>query len=191
MSTIERHADIRTTTERKQPMRMQLILLQAEHLAKFSYRQLRAYRRNCERNGKFDEARKVVKLMGPMARAEDLRIFEWNQKTVREFLRPFMEVAMAVPGNPLTPYTEAGGFRIGRPKDHPEKLEIDSYCAFKTSSLKAVFACHVKKLGDEPTFVLELDGATYETYSSDRRDEALREWRDLAGDSATIDRLAA
>ena len=64
------------------------------------------------------------------------------------------------------------------------------YCAVKTPSLKAVFACHVKTPGDEPTFVLQLDGATYEAYGYDRRDEALREWRGLAGGTVTIDLLA-
>jgi hypothetical protein len=62
----------------------------------------------------------------------------------------------------------------------------------KTPTMNAVFACHVKKAGDEPTFVLELDGATYATYGLDRLAEALREWSELASDGpATIGRLAA
>lgn len=172
---------------------MHMIPRSAEQLVKFSDKELRNYHRNAKSYGRSKEACRAAKLMHTrdIASPDDLDCFDWNQRTVREAMHPFKEIALAVEDNQRTAYTEAGGFRIGRAKDHPEKLWIDTYCAVKTPSLKAVFACHVKTPGDEPTFVLQLDGATYETYGYDRRDEALREWRGLAVGTVTIDRFSA
>jgi hypothetical protein len=161
-------------------------------LSALSDRGLRAYLRNCRRYHQPEKTREAARelITRGAARAEDLRIFDWNHDTVREFMRPFEEVASMVKDNQRKTFVAAGGFSR-RAKDDPTRLWIDIYTAMKTSTMNAVFACHVKALGDEPTFVLELDGAIYETYSADRHDEALREWRHLAGDSATIKRLAA
>lgn len=153
-----------------------------ERLIMLSNKQLRIYRHRCELYGFLEAAREAVEVMSErgMARREDWRVFEWNPDTVREIMRPFEEVALSVEDNQRKTFVDAGGFSR-RAKDDPTRLWIDIYTAMKTPTMNTVFACHIKAPGDEPTFVLELDGATYETYGADRRDEALREWRRPAG----------
>jgi hypothetical protein len=200
MKIIERHDDVTASTHRSMDMQIttaitaksiRLNLPSDEVLSTWTDKELRVCLRNCERNGRLEEARRVVRVMDArgIARREDFKVFDWNHDTVREVLRQFVEVPLAVEDNQRKAFVDAGGFSR-RAKHDPTRLWIDMYAAMKTPTMNASFACHVKKAGDEPTFVLEIDGAIYETYGLDRLDEALREWRDLAAD-ATIERLAA
>ena len=102
-------------------------------------------------------------------------------------MEPFKKVASSVQGNRRTAFTEAGGRKIGRAKDHPEKMWIDTYCAIKTKNLNAVFVCYVKAPGDAPKFHLFIDGGPLATksintrsYDVDQLTDALAEWRQLA-----------
>src|SRR6266446_3524476 len=90
-----------------------------------------------------------------------------NQDRVREVMQPFKEIAAKVPGNQRKAYTEAGGRKIGRPKDDPEKLWIDTYSGIKTPKINAVLACYVKRPGDEPQFQLRIKGARSQSYNAD------------------------
>ena len=201
MKIIERHDDV-TATYRSMDMQIttaitaksiRLNLPSDEVLSTWTDKELRVCLRNCERNGCLEEARRVVRVMEArgVARRENFKVFDWNPDTVREVLRPFKKMAQAVEGNLRKAWVEAGGF-ARRAKDDPTRLWIDKYAGMKTPIMNAVFACHVKKAGDEPTFVLELNGATYATYGLDRLAEALRKWSELAsGGPATIRRLAA
>jgi hypothetical protein len=202
MGIIERHADVNAPTQRRTDMEIATAItakgiklrpMTYERLIMLSNKQLRIYRHRCELYGFLAAAREAVEVMSErgMARREDWRFFDWNPDTVREIMRPFEEVAQAVEDNQRKAWVETGGF-ARRAKDDPTRLWIDKYAAMKTPTMNAVFACHVKKAGDEPMFVLELDGATYATYGLDRLAEALREWSELASDGpATIRRLAA
>jgi hypothetical protein len=147
-------------------------------LTALSDRQLRAYRRNCERLGQPEKAREAASEMitRGIARAADLKVFKWNQDSVCETMQPFKEIASQVKDNQRKAYTQAGGFKIGRAKGHPEKQWIDTYCAIKTPAMNALFGCHVKSPGDEPAFELHLDGTLIASYSADRLDEALEDW---------------
>ena len=149
-------------------------------LTTLSNQQLRIYKRNCERLGHPEKAREAAREMirRGIAKTRDLNVFKWNQHSVREAMRRFMEIASQVKDNQLTAYTEAGGFKIGRPKGHPEKQWIDTYCAIKTPEMKALFGCHVKSPGDEPTFELYRDG-TISSYDADRLDRAFEDWAAL------------
>jgi hypothetical protein len=202
MKIIERHDDVTASTHRSMDMQIitaitaksiRLNLPSDEVLSTWTDKELRVCLRNCERNGRLEEARRVVRVMDArgVARRENFKVFDWNHDTVREVLRPFKKVAQAVEGNLRKAWVETGGF-ARRAKDDPTWLWIDKYAAMKTPTMNATFACHVKKAGDEPTFVLELDGAIYATYGLDRLAEALRKWSELAsGGPATIGRLAA
>jgi hypothetical protein len=192
MSTNEGHADM-TPRGKEAPMHIHLIPRPAEQLTNFTDKGLMTYLRNSERYQLLDEARRVVRVMDArgIARRAVHKFFKWNEDTVCEVMRPFVEAVSSVKDNQRKAFVHAGGFRR-RAKDDPTRLWIDIYTAMKTPTMNAVFACHIKKPGDEPTFVLELDGAIFETYSADRLDEALRDWRELSGtDNPTTDRLAA
>jgi hypothetical protein len=147
-------------------------------LAALSDRQLRIYRHNCERLGRPEKAREAASEMFTrgIAKAEDLKVFTWNQDSVCEAMQRFKKMASAVKDNRLTPYTEQGGYRIGRAKGHPEKEWIDTYCAIRTAATKAVFVCYVKSPGDEPRFELHVDGTLTGSYNADRLDEAFEDW---------------
>jgi hypothetical protein len=202
MKIIERPDDVTASTHRSMDMqittaitakRIRLELPSDEVLRTWTDKELRICLRNCERNGRLEEARKVVRVMDArgVARHENFKVFDWNYDTVCEVMRPFEEVALSVEDNQRKTFVDAGGFSR-RAKDDPTRLWIDIYTAMKTPTMNAVFACHIKAPGDEATFVLELDGATYATYGLDRLAEALREWSELASDGpATIGRLAA
>jgi hypothetical protein len=89
-------------------------------------------------------------------------------------------VASAVRGNQRTSYTEAGGRKIGRSKDDPEWMWIDTYSAIKTSNINAVFVCYIRQLGEDPEFQLHIDGIRTQSYNADRLGDALSEWRKIA-----------
>jgi hypothetical protein len=147
-------------------------------LTTLSNEQLRAYGRNCERLGQPEKSRDAAREMitRGIAKRADLKVFRWNQDSVCEIMQPFKEIASEVKGNYRKAYTEAGGFKIGRPKGHPEKQWIDTYCAMKTSAMNAEFVCRVKSPGDEPEFELHLDGTVIASYEADRLDQALADW---------------
>jgi hypothetical protein len=150
----------------------------ATDFTKWTDKQLKARFGNCEKREETDLARAIASHMYSrgIANRTHLKVFECNQDSVRSCMRPFMEIASEVKDNQLTAYTEAGGFKIGRPKGHPEKQWIDTYCAIKTPAMNALFGCHVKSPGDEPAFELHLDGTLIASYSADRLDEALEDW---------------
>jgi hypothetical protein len=60
-------------------------------------------------------------------------------------------VAASVAGSRRTAYTENGGGRH-HPKDDPEHLWIDAYCGIKTSTVNAMFVCHVRRPATTPNF---------------------------------------
>ena len=115
-----------------------------------------------------------------IATSREFRLLTWNQEQVRKTMQPFKDVASAVQGNQRTPYTQAGGRKIGRPKDHPDKLWIDTYSAIKTPKINAEFLCYIKEPGDDPEFHLTIDHAHVQTFNADALSEALRSWRKLA-----------
>jgi hypothetical protein len=146
-------------------------------LATLTDKELKSYLNNCKRYGQTELAREVLTHMFSRGIASNvnLKVFEWNQDSVREIMQPFKEKASEVKDNRRKAYTEAGGFRIGRPKGHPEKHWIDTYCAMKTSAMNAEFVCRVKSPGDEPEFELHLDGTVIASYEADRLDEAFED----------------
>jgi hypothetical protein len=189
MGMIDRHADVTASTHRSMEMQITTTItansvklkpLSDEQLRRCTNKELRVCLRNAQRRGFLDQARRTVKLMHArgIAKSKDFDNLRWNDDTVRDLLRPFREVAEAVGGRRA--YVPVGGFPH-RAKSDPSKLWIDQYCAMKTPTTNAVIACRVKKPGDEPTFVLQINGAIYETYGLDRYDHALRKWRELGG----------
>jgi hypothetical protein len=123
-------------------------------LTKLTPQELKNLLANCRERGREDS---VTAVLGEMARRGlakrgDYRTLKWNQDIVRDALEPFKNVAKAVRDNQRTSYTEAGGLKIGRPKDDPEKIWIDTYSGIKTPAINAIFVCHIKKPGDEPEF---------------------------------------
>jgi hypothetical protein len=150
-------------------------------LAKLTAKQLKVYLSNCEKRGEINLARAIASHMFSrgIANRTHLKVFEWNQDSVRSGMRRFTEIASQVKDNQLTAYTEAGGFKIGRPKGHSEKQWIDTYCAIKTPEMKALFGCHVKSPGDEPIFELYLKGTLIASYDANRLDEAFEDWAAL------------
>jgi hypothetical protein len=121
------------------------------------------------------------------ATSDVFRTLKWNQDRVYEVMQPFKEVASKVSENRRTSYTQAGGRKIGRTKDDPEKMWIDTYCAIKTPNLNAVFVCYVRSPGDDPEFRLYLNAGSLseksgisQSYNADQLTDALTEWRHLA-----------
>jgi len=92
------------------------------------------------------------------ARASDHSHLLWNQASASKALQPFVEVSKSVDGNTRTVFTEAGGTKIGRPKDDPERNWVDSYTAIKRGSTNAIFVCYIKAPGDDPAFSLQTGG---------------------------------
>jgi hypothetical protein len=74
-------------------------------------------------------------------------VFEWNQDRVDETMQPFARIAAGVPNNQRVKYTRAGGRKIGKSKNDPNHLWIDSYSAIKASGINAVFGCEIKGQG--------------------------------------------
>jgi hypothetical protein len=193
MNIIERHDDVIASTERRMDMQITtaitaksvtLKLPPDEVLSTCTDKQLRSCLHNCVRKGCFEEARRVATLMDDreIASREDCKVFEWNHDTVDDALRPFKEVAQAVEDNLRKPWVPAGG-RARRAKEDPTKLWIDRYCGMKTPTMNALFGCHVKKAGDEPAFVLELNGTQRAVYGVDQLDEAFQDWCRLSSEA--------
>ena len=109
----------------------------------------------------------------------------WNQERVRLLLSRFVVCSEGVQSNRRTTYTEAGGLKIGRSKDDPDRKWVDSYTAIKTDGINAVLVCYIPKPGDEPYFELHLDGGMVERYDLSRLDEAYQRWETIAKEAST------
>src|SRR5215471_7207975 len=127
-----------------------------DKLTNLTPQQLKNLLANAERMGETTTTNAVVREMAArgIATRREYRALVWNQERIREIMQPFKQIASTVPGNQRTSYTEAGGLKIGRPKDDPAHLWIDTYCAIKTVPINATFGCYVKQPGDEPEFQL-------------------------------------
>jgi hypothetical protein len=145
-------------------------------------KELKSYLNNCKRYGQTELAREVLTHMFSrgIANGIHLKVFKWNQDSVRSAMQEFKKIASEVTDNQRTAYTEAGGFKIGRAKGDPDKKWIDTYCAIKTSNVNAEFVCHVKMPGDEPEFELQVGKTRVRSYDSDQLDSALKEWSAIA-----------
>jgi hypothetical protein len=152
------------------------------NLAALTDKQLKIYLSNCKRLGETERARAAASALFSrgIANAADLKVFQWNQDIVRSKMQRFKKIASAVMGNKRTAYTEAGGLKIGRPKSHPDKKWIDTYCAIKTPAINALFVCYVKKPGDEPEFELQVDDTRVGSYGAHQLDGAFEEWSEIA-----------
>ena len=101
-------------------------------------------------------------------------------------MRPFRAAASSVSGNRRTPFTEAGGRRIGRKKDDPDKLWVDSYCRIQTSHGDYVMRAEIKRPGDYPIFELWNWSARnlVGRFGYDRLADALEAWKQSAIEAA-------
>jgi hypothetical protein len=117
-----------------------------------------------------------------LAKSREYAVFRWNQDHVDEVMQPFAQAASTVPNNQRVKYTRAGGRKIGRAKDNPDHLWIDSYSAIKVSGVNAVFGCQIARPGEDPKFTLYLgDGSRSEAaparvYTANETQQALVEW---------------
>jgi hypothetical protein len=126
-----------------------------------------------------------------IATRREYRVLPWNQEHIREIMKPFKHIASAVSGNQRISYTEAGGRKIGRPKEDPEHLWIDTYCAIKTAQVNATFGCYIRHPGDEPEFQIRTDGETIKVYNADQLPDALGEWQNIARSATTVGTMRA
>jgi hypothetical protein len=154
-----------------------------------SPKELKQYLKNAQRLGREEIVVEILREMSArgIAQSDDFRSLMWNQETVRTQFAPFIDVAKAVPNNCRTPYTEAGGFKIGRSKDDPEKKWIDTYSAIKTKRLNAVFGCLIDRPGDDPSFQLIVDGGEAERFDAGGLRDALVRWRQVAALASDCD----
>jgi hypothetical protein len=157
-------------------------MAKAIELSKLDARELKTFLANAERLGETTIVNAVIREMASrgLATRREYRTLRWNQERVREILGPFKDIAARVPGNQRTPYTEAGGFRIGRSKEDPEHLWIDTYCAIKSGRTNATFGCYIKQPGDEPVFRLRMNGEITQNWNADQLTDALELWRSIA-----------
>ena len=134
---------------------------------------------NNERLGQTDKVCAVVQEMARRGAAtqREYRLLNWNQDRVRDEMQRFKNVAESVKENRRTAYMESGGRKIGRSKDHPQRMWIDAYSAIRTSAINAVFVCYVKRPGKDPKFQLKIDGKYARSFSADPLLDALAEWR--------------
>jgi hypothetical protein len=154
-------------------------------LAKLTVQELKNLLANQQRLERPTKATVVELARRGAATGSDYVTLRWNQASVCDALRPFKEIAAAVAGNRRTAYTEAGGGRIGRPKNDPERVWIDSYSAIKTPVINAVFVCYIRRPGDDPEFQLYLNRVYVRSYNADQLTDALGEWRAVAARAAS------
>jgi hypothetical protein len=156
-------------------------------LTKLTSQQLKNLLANAERKGEVTTTGSVLREMAGrgIATRREYRTLAWNQERVREVMKAFKDVASLVQGNRRTPYTEAGGLRIGHPKDDPEHLWVDTYCAIKTARINGTFGCYIKHPGDEPEFRMKTAGETIRVYSADELPDAFEQWQSIARIAAT------
>ena len=151
-------------------------------LTKLTPQQLKSLLANNEKRGQTATVHAVLEEMTRrgIAKHHEYRSLAWNQDRVRSVMQPFKQVASGVPGNKRQAYTEAGGSKIGRPKDDPERMWIDTYSAIKTPQINAAFVCYIKRPGAEPEFHQLIDGACVRIYNADHLTSALHEWKLIA-----------
>jgi hypothetical protein len=123
---------------------------------RLSKQELLKYLQYVRGQGRDDLALEAVKELAARGEATSaqLSLLRWNQDRVKLAMGPFVEVAKAVKGNKRTPYTEAGGRKIGKSRDDPDRMWIDTYSGVKLDGLNLTFTCYVQKPGDDPDFVL-------------------------------------
>jgi hypothetical protein len=152
---------------------------------------LRTLLANAERKGATDLITAVVQEMHlrGLARRGEYASLIWNQDRVDAALAPFAKVAATVKNNERTKYSQAGGGRIGTPKDDPTHIWIQSYAAIKISGVvNAVVLCEIKRPGDDPIFSLALnegvetrhEAKVIRTFEPVELPEALVEWEKIA-----------
>jgi hypothetical protein len=151
-------------------------------LSRYNNLELRNLLENARRLGRDDVAEDVLRqltLKGGGKRG-DYALLTWNQDSVKDALAPFVDVSRGVPDNKRTSYTEAGGFKIGRRREDPEWMWVDSYSAIKTAKLNAIFVCYIPRPGDLPYFELRVNGEDERRYGPSDLAEALLRWREIA-----------
>lgn len=155
-------------------------------LPKLTRPELRNMLENARRLGRQDMVDDVVREMSARgwAQSRDYDALEWNPARVKESLAPFARLARGVRENQRTSYTEAGGRRIGRGQNDPDRVWIDTYSAIKTPKLNAVMVCYVKMPGEMPWLELHLNGESIERYGADEWDRALEDWQRIAAEAA-------
>lgn len=137
---------------------------------------------NAQRLGRADvmEAVAAEMVLRGVGSAKEWSLFAWNQDSVRDALEPFKNIASSVQGNSRTPYSEAGGLRIGRKRTDPEWRWIDSYCAIKTDHVNGVFGCIIDRPGGGPQFYMRIGHEPEVYYDFDHMADAERAWLELA-----------
>jgi hypothetical protein len=158
------------------------------NLAKLTPSELKNLLVNNERHGQAAMVHAVLQEMTKrgIATRREYRALSWNQDRVGKVMKPFQQVASHVPHNQRTAYTEAGGYKIGRSKDDPDRMWIDTYSAIKTSGVNAVFVCYIKRPGEDPEFELQLDGVRTQSYNADGLVDALKEWQAVAARAEAV-----
>jgi hypothetical protein len=155
-------------------------------LTKLTGQELKNLLANNQRHGVHATVRAVLVEMERrgIATRREYRTLAWNQDRVREVMQPFKQVAVAVPGNQRTPYTEAGGRKIGRRKTDPEWRWIDTYSSIKTSKINAIFVCYINRPGEEPEFRLKIGDLPSHSFNADHLTDALTQWTQIATQQA-------
>jgi hypothetical protein len=71
---------------------------------------------------------------------------------------------------------------VWKSKDDVEHRWIDTYTGVKLGEFNATFACHVRELGDDPVFILNLKSSqSFEEFSYAEIDIALIKWKEMVG----------
>lgn len=151
-------------------------------LKRLKKQELRNLLDNARRLGREDVALDVLRELTRQGggKLTDYDLLTWNQVTARAALAPFVEVSRTIPDNQRTSYTEAGGRKIGRSRDDPEWMWVDSYTAIKTGKLNIVFVCYIPRPGDDAHFILFADGQEVKRYEPDELEAGLEHWRILS-----------
>ncbi len=151
-------------------------------LAKLTKEELKNLLENNQRHNESEMVQTILKEMTKrgLATGADYSCLKWNPEYVNEVMLPFKEIASTVPFNKRTAYTQAGGLKIGRAKDDPARMWIDTYSAIKTQKINAVFVCYIKQPGNDPEFQLHIDGVQKKSYNASDLPDALLEWKNIA-----------
>jgi hypothetical protein len=155
-------------------------------LTKLTKDQLRNLVENARRKSRQDIATEALQELTRRGggRSSDYAMLRWNQEAVRQALAPFVEVSRAVPDNKRTAYTEAGGMKIGRRRDDPEWMWVDSYTAIKTPKINAVLVGYVPRPGDDAFFRLMIDQEVVARFEPEDLPDALERWQAVAQEAA-------
>ena len=156
-------------------------------VAKLTRDELRNLHENATRKGRQDIALQALQELTRRGggRKSDYALLRWNQDSARAALEPFAEIARSVAANRRTAYTEAGGRKIGRRRDDPEWMWVDSYSAIKTAAVNGVIVCYVPRPGDDAYFQMILNGNPEARYEPDDLPAALTRWRAIAAEATS------